>query len=240
MFQQSLTDPTGNSLAQAEWATRSYGEVLVSESQLQSSSDANEAMARYLHRTGQFEQALVFVSKWIAEEPFSIHPYWSGAAANFLEKYGQAEQLARRGLQHDPRSLPLLHSLVFCLACLNHLDEAEQLLGTMPATGGNNIYAMIGEADRGLIAFRRGHLSKGEAHYRAAIQNFRQQQKTEMEHLARAYLAREAARAGSPNAPKLLADVESIISVGPVRPELKRVTESARALLDVAPSDASH
>jgi tetratricopeptide (TPR) repeat protein len=238
MFQRSLADPTGNSLAQAEWATRSYGEILVDEAQLQSSSDANEAMARYLHRTGQFEQALIFVCKWIEEETFSMHPYWSGAAAaNILEDYHQAEQLTRRGLEHDPESIPLLYSRVFCIACLDRLDEAERLLGTVPATGENDVNTLIKEANRGLIAFRRGELSKGEAYYRTAIQGFRQQQKTEMEHLARAYLAREAALAGSGNAQNLLAEVESI-KVEPVRPEVKRVARSARAILDAARSNA--
>jgi tetratricopeptide (TPR) repeat protein len=239
LFRQSMADPTGNSLAQAEWATRAYGEILVDETQLQWSSDANEAMARYLHRTGQFEQSLNFVSKWIEEEPFSIHPYWAGAtAANFLEDYEKAEKLARDGLQHDRGSVGLIHSLVFSLACLDRLSEAEQLLGTVSIAEGNRVAALIGEADRGLIAFRRGELFKAEAHYQTAIQGFRQQQMTEMEHLARAYFAREAARAGSESAHRLLAEVEST-SGKPVRPEVERVTRSARAILDAAPSDAS-
>jgi tetratricopeptide (TPR) repeat protein len=237
LFKQSLADPTGNSLAQAEWATRTYGEILVNETQLQWSSDANEAMARYLHRTGQFEQSLDFVSKWIEEEPFSMHPYWAGAtAANYLEDYEQAEQLARAGLQHDRRSVALVHSLVFSLACLDRLGEAEQLLGTVSITEGNGVEALVGEADRGLIAFRRGDLVNAEAHYQTAIQGFRQQQMTEMEHLARAYFAREAARAGSESAHRLLAEVESI-SGKPVRPEVERVTRNARAILDAARSN---
>jgi len=232
LFQQSLTDPTGNSLAQAEWASGSYGEVVVAKSQLQSSSDANEAMARHLFRTGDFEQSLLFVHKWIEEEPFSSHPYWSGAmTAIILEEYEKAEKYTQEGLRHDPKSLPLLNNRIFSLACLGRLDEAEELLDAMPIEAGNDVHVLIGEADRGLIALRRGQVSEGEEHYRRAIAGFRRLQNLEMERLAQAYLAREAVRAGVAHAEKLVADAEKS-GAGFLKPAVERVLKSARAMLD--------
>jgi tetratricopeptide (TPR) repeat protein len=221
LFQQSLMDPTGNSLAQAEWASENCEEIVVPETQLKLSSDASEAMARHLYRMGDLEQSLVFVHQWIEEEPFSSLAYWAGAmTANILEDYGVSEKLTRRGLQNDPRSLPLLSNRVFSLACLGRLDEAEEVLQTMLLEcGDSDVYMPIGEADRGLIAFRRGHVSEGEAHYRKAISGFRRQEKNDLERLARAYLARESARAGIPDAHQLIAEAEKCAS-GVMRPEV--------------------
>ena len=231
LFRLSMTDPTGNSLAQAEWASESFGEIIVAEDQLQSSSDASEAMARHLFRMGHFEESLSFVRKWIEEEPFSTLAYWAGAlTANILDDYDEAEKFARAGLKYSPHSPPLLNNLVFSLACLDRLHDAEELLRTMPADPADEVRAHIAEADRGLIAFRRGQVVEGEAHYRKAIAGFRRQQKWELERLAQAYFAREAVRAGVPHAHELLAEAEKS-SPGEGRPEVKRILSTARAIL---------
>jgi tetratricopeptide (TPR) repeat protein len=232
LFQQSMADPTGNSLAQAEWVSQAYGEIVVKERQLKTSPDATEAMARHMYRTGDFNQSLAFATRWIEEEPFNNNAYVTAAAVtNILEKYEAADKLARDGLLHDPRSLSLISNRVFSLSCLGKLNEAEDLLRGYLVKADSELMTLVGEADQGLIAFRRGNLSQGEAHYRKAIAGFGRLNAMEPKRLAEAYFAREAVRAGFEDAAKLISEFEKK-NVAPVVHTAKRVLDSARAMLE--------
>lgn len=230
LFQQSMTDPTGNSLAQAEWASGHYRERLVGQAKIQASSDAREAMALHLFRIGNFVRSLDFARQWINEEPYSIRAHLAATvAANLLDDYAAAKELACAGLRYQPMSAELLTNLVFSLACRGQVDEAEARLRTIESD--SEIVALICEADRGLIALRRGETSKGEAHYQKAISGFRRQEHTQLERLAHAYFAREAVRASLPIARKLLDEADKWKTDASM-PEVNRVLNTARAMVN--------
>ena len=70
------------------------------------------------------------------------------------------------------------------------------------------IQTLIAEANRGLIALRRGEFEKGEQLYRKAIDGFRLANIPQLRISATAYLAREAALANHPKAASLIADAK--------------------------------
>jgi tetratricopeptide (TPR) repeat protein len=197
-FRQSIVDPNGNALAQAEWATPAFGATLVSESSLRLADEAFEAKAFHLHRTGKFEDVPAVCNQWSSEEPFLIRPYEFGAqAANLIEDHETALLLARRGLHIRPNAAKLLNSAAFALANLGMLDEAEALLQRVKADADDDSL-LVTEANRGLVAFRRGETELGTSLYKKAIDGFRYRQRTYLTTSARLYFAREALRAKIP------------------------------------------
>lgn len=231
LLQDSMRDPTGNALAQAEWVSQVYRETLVYEEQLKDPRDRLEAMAMHLYRAGDFARSLAFALDWIEEEPFSNNAYRAATAAALVdENYEVTEQIAQRGLQYSPKSVHLRASLVYAAACLGRLDEAEQLINTILLDNDDEAIALVLEADRGLIALRRGQHAEGRAFYQAAIQGFRRRKDLGMEILAHAYFSREAARAGLEDAAQLLTEAEK--QNEPFKlPNAQRPIDAARLML---------
>jgi Tfp pilus assembly protein PilF len=232
LFRESLYDPTGNSLAQAEWASARVGASLVGDAQLAAAGDATEARAlKAFDEDGEFEEALRLARIWIKEEPYSVRAHFIGsAAANTLDDHTASVELCRRGLRHDMKSAWLRNSLVFALGSLNLLEEAEaelKILHHMPGTGDS---PFVAQANRGLIAFRRGDFAAANAHYRSAIAGFRKQQRALSERLALAYFAREAAFANYAEAPKILQEAETTHK-SQSSPQFVRVLASAREVV---------
>ena len=211
LFRQSVIDPNGNALAQAEWATPVVGKVIVSESNLRLAEEAYEAKTFHFHRIGQFEDVAPACVQWSSEEPFSIRPYEFGAAtANIIDEYELGLQLATRGLRIRPGSPRLLNSTAFALANLGKLDEAEMFLDQMKA-GAADEAVLVAQANRGLIAFRRNQLELGASLYKKAIDGFRYKQNIFLTASARLYFARELIRAKLPDGPDLLRQAKAEI-----------------------------
>ncbi len=209
LMELSLADPTGNSLAQAEWVSQNYGERFQQGDQVNRLSDAKEALAIRYFRTGNFKLATKLAREWIVEERFSSRAYvCASAAAAVDEDYKAAEELASEGLKHDPTSESLLNSRIFALACLGRLEDAETLLRPLASRiGKGDMMEGVVCANQGLIAFRSGNADAGGDFYKKAIGLFARKQLREQELAARAYYAREASRAGIADAAKLVADV---------------------------------
>lgn len=207
LLQLSMLNPTGNSLAQAEWVAQVYRERVVSEEQLKSSTDRLEAMAMHLFRAGDFAQSLAFARKWIEEEPFSNNAYRAATSAALVdENHAVTEKIANAGLCFNPRSPHLYASLAYAVACMERLDEAEKYLNLASQYNEDDILACVLQADKGLIAMRRGQIDLGRDLYKESIQAFSKKTAFELEIVARAYLAREAARANIEDAPALIAE----------------------------------
>jgi Tfp pilus assembly protein PilF len=135
---------------------------------------------------------------WVAEERFSSRAYMVAAAfASILEDFTQADKLARDGLRYNPKSVPLNNSLVFSLARQGKLDAAEAELQKMSDVDDPQ-GKLVAEANRGLIAMRRGNLDLGETLYRRVISRFRQEKMFEAVATAHAYFAYEAIIAKHP------------------------------------------
>lgn len=202
-----LGDPTGNTLAQAEWVSVSFHETLTQPSTLKTSHDAHEARALRCYRVGLFTQALTSAVDWLEEEPFSGRAHMAAvAAACTLEDYPLVIKLADDGLKFDPGAIQILQNKIYALACSGKLDEAEGLLAKIEVH--KDFMAHVGEANKGLIAMRRGNIEKGLGHYRAAIAGFRRDESGEAERAALTFLAREAVRAKAPKADAIVAEAE--------------------------------
>lgn len=204
LFAMSMIDPTGNALAQAEWASPFVGSTLVPAGRFTSVDEASEANAFHFFRTHNFAEVTPACERWAAEEPYSIRPYEFGAAvAAYDAQYGVAEDFALRGLKMRAGSPILVNSLVFALACDNRLDEAESALAGLDASIADEATLRISTANRGLIAFRRGRSAEGRVLYQDVINGFRRAGEKTSELTGKLYFAREAMRAGEQDAPTL-------------------------------------
>jgi len=231
LFSTSVVDPTGNALAQAEWASRQLGEQFVALPQLTHASDAREALSLHSYHVGDFQGSLQWAAKWIEEEPFACGPYRAAAAAAcVLEDYKQARKFAETGLLHDPDARDLQNTRAFSLACVGLLDEAESILRALAPDPDNKLSASVTEANRGLIAFRRGQHLRGFTHYRDAMLGFRREHNVELETVAFAYMVREAVYAGVEEAMPLLEEAKKRNAKRP-RENVKAILESAQAAL---------
>lgn len=238
MMARSLADPTGNTLAQAEWITQVLHEPVLEPVSLRMRSDpnadANEAKALHFFNLGDFGNAYKSAQLWIAEEPFSNRAYVAGVtAASAEELFDQTIRLADRGLKYDPHSTAILGNKVFALASIGRVDEAERVLEMIPHDDG--VVTHVAEANRGLIAFRRGLNDIGIQQYRLAIAGFRRANDVRHEGIALSYLAREAVRADDPQAKSFVKEAESKIGKGS-SPQARKVLEAAKLMLQVSPT----
>lgn len=208
LFRQSTIDPNGNSLAQAEWASLRFGERLVGEAQLERTVDSCEARARRHYWAGDFANAFVDAGRWVAEEPISAMAYRGAiGAANMLGEFDKSETLVERALRHNPNSVDLQIDRAFIYASQGKLLEAEIFLNAVESKADVN-GKLIVEANRGLIALRRGDHKSGVDHYTSAITGFKQKGFVENEKLARAFYAKEAASAGLDKVDEIIKEAE--------------------------------
>ena len=234
LFAQSMLDPTGNALAQAEWISQRFDERFVSNDQLHRHGDAREARSIHAFQAGHFESALQLALQWIEEESYSTRAYATAtSAANVAEDHLNAERLARRGLIFDPRSSQLRNGLAFSLASQGRLDEAQTILNTISADSEEDLMALVADANRGLIAIRVGDFERGVALYRKCIAGFRAAGNLNLARAAQAYLTREAVRAKLPDAEKFLREAKDGLSPS-TNPVAARVVKSVEALLETA------
>jgi tetratricopeptide (TPR) repeat protein len=201
LFAKSMIDPTGNALAQAEWATPFAGARLVPAARLDSVQEASEARAFHAYMVQDFEAVAPACEMWATEEPYSIRPFEFGATvAGFAEEYDVAIALAQRGLSMRPGAPKLVNSLVFCLASVGRLDEAERELDAFNWSVEDESSQHVAAANRGLLAFRRGASEEGRAHYKSALEGFQRLGDRGLAAEAKAYLAREESFAGQESA----------------------------------------
>ena len=211
MFTQSMCDPTGNSLAQGEWAAPHFGSELVTYAKLNSVSDSAEARAFHLYRETRFSEVLKVCDEWADSDPFSIRPFeFSATTAALIEEYDHAIAVATRGLQLRREAPILLCAAAFALASTDRLDEAERMLSRIPKPQPPARMHVI-SANRGLVAYRRGRFAEGRSEYMGAIDGFKQLGAANLVAQAQVYLAREANRAKEPDAERLLQQAEAAV-----------------------------
>jgi tetratricopeptide (TPR) repeat protein len=206
----ALVEPTDNTVAQAEWASRRIGDFTLNPQYLKVPFSF-EARAWSSYFEGMWARALDECLKWLNDEPFSSRPADLGSfvATVALEDYASGKELSRRGLIANPTDPILLNNLVFALASENRVDEALTEYQKIDQTRLDVKDKIPWLATGGLVAFRQGFLEKGRNLYRQAIDlttddTFRRA-------LATTYLAREELIAGTPDAVNA---VERAISLG--------------------------
>jgi Tfp pilus assembly protein PilF len=247
LFVQSVADPTGSALAQAEWATPSLGVEIVEPDRLQSTAEPFEAEAFHLYREAKFLDVAAACDKWSEVDPVSIRPFEFGStSAGHAQDLKVAEDMARRGLKKRPSSPLLLNCLAYALASSDRPDEAAEYLRKVKLPNEEAKLAILTKANWGLIEFRRGNHDEGTSYYRAAIDEYSKEGFKIASAHARVYFAREALRAELPNAPKLLSEAQSAMkpfgnteAVGVLRElEIKVGQEPRRVPSFIAPDGA--
>lgn len=195
-FRESMADPNGNALAQAEWAQPRFGDKIVPEFRLLAVEEAFEARAIHAYREGHFGQSILACEGWAHDEPHSVRPFEFGAAAAcIVEAYDKAEELSRLGLVIRPDSPVLINNYAFALAAQGNVDQAELALKRLPKDVEPYV-RHIETANLGLIALRRQNMAEALRKYDEAVTGFKKEGKNNLALSARVYLAREAARAG--------------------------------------------
>ncbi|WP_421736548.1 hypothetical protein [Caulobacter sp.] len=206
LFQQSMVDPTGNALAQAEWASPMARSNLVPPDRFRSVAETGEACAFHLYASDQLNDVSEACERWAAEEPYSIRPFEFGATvASQAENYKAAVAFASRGLKLRPRAPKLVNAFAFASASDGDLDRAAAMLANIDVSP-EDPSNFVAEANHGLIAIRRGNFEEGRARYRRAILGFQHLGDRTLAASAQLYLGRELTLAGQPDAEQALSD----------------------------------
>lgn len=174
LFRQALEKPTENSVAQVEWAlTHSLGIELSPQHLLMPYSF--EARALDAFYTGSWRQSLQESWAWLKDQPFSSRPAIHGSyvASVALSDFEEGEQLTRLGLTANPHDFLLLNNLVFSLASMGKLEEAEETFAKINRAALSPSNEVVWLATRGLLYYRGGQLQEGRALYQQAIEKAR-------------------------------------------------------------------
>jgi tetratricopeptide (TPR) repeat protein len=205
LFNTSLVDPTGNSLAQAEWANPHLA-GLVDPQILDRSKDSIEARVLQAYWQGDFHEVVSRCDAWGAEEPYSSRPtlFGSGAAIT-IEDYPAALRFCDEGLKKNPNQVILRNNRAYSLVATGRYPEAFRQLASNLASSEDNAVATA-MATYGFLQMRTGNCEHGAKLYRDAIAYFKRSNNVPLESLALAYFALEEARAERPEASQILAD----------------------------------
>jgi len=240
-FERAMIRPTENTVAQAGWVARHMAgfESPIESTRVRRAFEA-EAWARV--QEGNFANALDQSRAWLRDEQFSTRPALLGSwiAVTALGNHQAGAQISEDARLANPSDPRILAQLAFCYAALDQLDKAEQYLErlqdavrTHPALEDRYHWEVYFEADRGLIAFRRGNPQEGEAHYVRAIELAHERGCREEAAIALLYFIGEASQF-NPDIIGNLKDVEDVIGTFPasIRPAyeqlLKRIKTKAQ------------
>lgn len=230
LFRTSLVNPTGNSLAQAEWANPHLGGELVTSRQIDRVIDSGEARAFHAYWQGDFDGVIKICEQWMLEEPFASKPYAAGSSAALtLGEIDLGLRLAQRGLELEPESLLFRNQLAYALIEKGEFPRAAQILRqALIKKQTDDVPAEYLAATASMLSMRLGEIDDGIAGYRAVIATFKRQGNKNMEASAAAYLALEAARAGSTSASELIKQAEDLAKDLHYAPDCKVVLQRAK------------
>lgn len=206
LFARAMEDPTENTLAQAEWVSRHSANFCPPDPGLDVPR-ASEAHAWQALAAEDYNAAVDHSFGWLRDEPFASRPALMGSwiAAVALEDYGAALRFVDSALVANPEDVRLVIQQVYCLASSDRVEEAAARMPLLEAAAarGDGTYTAAGweallNADRGLLAYRRGSVEEGRAAYHEAIEVASSNRLSEAAASALINFAREEARLGIP------------------------------------------
>lgn len=170
LFLQSLRQPNDNTVAQAEWASRSISGKFIEAEHL-ALYNAYEARAWEFYLQGMWHEALGQCLLWLEDEPFSSRPASLGSfiALTVLEDYEIASLFVERGLRANPDDQTLTNNKVFVLTNTNKLYEAEQLAKSVSISSLTEENRAVWLATLGLIEYRKGNILAGRGLYKESL-----------------------------------------------------------------------
>jgi tetratricopeptide (TPR) repeat protein len=208
LFKHALRKPTENSIAQAEWASRSMDNLRI-EVRNYDAPRKYEALAWSLFKEGELDTALDQGKNWLRDQPFAVSPVtFSGMVASLMEDFEFGERVYRFGLRANPENATLRNNLAFALASNNEPDLAQPELDRIDRGSLTVQERIVVTATEGLISFRRGALEEGRALYNKAIEIARENKERSYVLRALIFLAREEIHARTPVAIKALESAE--------------------------------
>lgn len=203
LFEQAMTAPTDNSLAQAEWMVPRIG--LRDLPPLDSVPRSYEAAALSALREGDWPRALDASYQWLDDEPFSHKSAVMGSfiAATGPAEFGEAIVIATEGLIANPDVQLLRNNLVFALASDGQLDRAVAELGRVRVADMDSDTRIAWTATVGLLNYSLGQLELGRAHYQTAVDAAERQSNEPMAIMGALNWATAALYAREPDAEQL-------------------------------------
>ena len=212
LFEQSLVDPTENSVAQAVWAERRHSLVNIA-SVTQDMPTAFEAESWQYYENSEWNKALERCKLWQFDQPFSTGPGWHGTftAAVAMQDYNLGVWFAERGLEANPNDFTLLNNLVFSLINRGDLDRAQLRLKKIEARELSSRQKAVLKATTGLLEYRRGNIEGGRRLYLDARTIAQQYKGTSLLALATMFHAIEEVSIGAEGCDELKADAMGLL-----------------------------
>jgi Tfp pilus assembly protein PilF len=208
LFRKALKQPTENSIAQAEWASREVSSMTIEVEEFDAPRKY-EALASSHFKDGEFDKAVDQGENWILDQPFAVNPVlFTGFVSNVTENFELSERLYRFGLRANPENGILRNNLAFALASNNEPYLAEQEVARIDRTSLTIQDRIVIKATEGLIEFRKGDAAEGRSLYREAIELANENDKGGLAIRALVYLAREEINARTPIAKLALENAE--------------------------------
>lgn len=183
LLQKSLIEPTGNVLAQAQWAKRAKHVSNLDLSAINTVDDASEAKYWAAYSAGDLPLALKYAKEWLADEPYSSRPAIDGCfVCSLLDDYISMEELLRIGLRANPDNQTLKINRAFCILASNEISIFNRfkvnrelvVRDLITAQRSEDLQTVAhAEATIGLAYYRSGDLQKGKEFYDNAEKIFR-------------------------------------------------------------------
>ena len=173
-----------------------------------------EAAANAAFGAGEWDTSYDHAKGWLADQPFSARPAVLAGfiASSLLVDFRKAVQFCKDALTPNPGDVTLLNNLAFSYANLNETEEARKYIVRAVTRPNLKIEELIiVTATQGLISFREGDASKGEALYEQAI-GFASKDKANRRfvEMCTLYRVRERALVGSIEEPQAIRALEDL------------------------------
>ncbi|MCA3564189.1 MAG: hypothetical protein IOC90_01240 [Methylocystis sp.] len=174
LFDRSMEDPTGNSLAQAAWAGPKVGiDIIASTNQTSRATAENEASAYRDYENGWLVSSLSRSSAWLQEEPYSIRPIqFSASISGMIGEFERSIELCDQGLLIDKKNIDLQLTKAFALSSIGKFADANSIFDRLYVISTDYLHKYYITANRGLIAFRSGQSQIAKNYYREALAGF--------------------------------------------------------------------
>jgi tetratricopeptide (TPR) repeat protein len=218
LFELSLRDPTENTVAQAEWASR-RGHISILEQRHLELPLTYEARAWEHFREENWSSAIREAHRWLADEPFSTRSaiFGSFLAGVISDDHQMAESFAATGLLANPHEKTLLNNYAYSLALTGRIAEAEVVYARLTDAGPDANVRAAWLATGGLIQYRKGNIEGGRNLYAQALAYALEQKEPLQQAMAILNCVREEARIGSPDAPFVFEHARTLLDA----PEVK-------------------
>ena len=176
LFEVGLTDPTENSVAQAEWVLRSNNGIQI-EPGRHAVARQYEARAWSQLRDEHWQESVDAAKMWLRDEPFSGRPakFGSWVAQVVTGDFETSAEFAKVGLDVDPADSLLLNNLAVCLANLGHVRKARKTFDRIRPAVAKAASEATYCATQGLLGYRQGTIEEGRACYAHAVRCARTQ-----------------------------------------------------------------